>query len=140
MIWAEIATLVGCEVVRQKIAQVGHYLMRNDMYIFLNRPDPWKNEVKIKVENVITLIPDAFYKHNQMYHFLEVDHLQRMHKNASKIDKYRMLKESGVFQKQYGYFPMLTWVTTTEHRRKQLQGWCEGLSLQSKVYLWDEIK
>ncbi len=128
---------IGCETVRKKTAQVNHYLMRNDMYIHL-KPEDWKNEVKISVPNIVTVIPDAYYRYEMRRHFLEVDHLQSMLKNRKKIERYKKLKATGAMQEKLRYFPRLIWVTTTEHRRKQLIEWCEGLDCQ--VYLWDEIR
>jgi hypothetical protein len=65
---------VGAEVVRQKTNQVNHFLMRNDFYIRF-RPEDWKNEMKMSVKDVVTVIPDAYFRHEMRRHFLEVDHL-----------------------------------------------------------------
>lgn len=127
---------IGCETVRQKITQVKHYLMRNDYYIYL-KPREWRNEIKFSIPDVVTVIPDAYFTHNHTLHFLEIDHIQKMIKNQDKIERYKKIKELGVFQKQYKQFPKLVWVTLTENRRKQLNKWCEGL--ESKVFLWHEI-
>lgn len=129
---------VGAEVVRQKTTQAAHYLMRNDTFIFYSGNEDWKNEVKFSVEGVVTVIPDAYFRFNQRRHFLEVDHLQHMNKNREKIDKYRKLSETGVFQQKLKYFPRLVWVTLTESRKRQLLEWCGGLDVI--VYVWDEIK
>lgn len=129
---------VGCEVVRQKSNQVGHYIMRNDVFIHYAGNEDWKNEVKFSVQNVVSVIPDAYFRYNQRRHFLEVDHLQHMNKNREKVDRYKMLFETGVFQQKLKYFPRLVWVTLTETRRRQLVEWCNGLDVA--VHLWDEIK
>ncbi|MCI3925161.1 replication-relaxation family protein [Paenibacillus sp. TRM 82003] len=129
---------VGAEKVRQKIGQVGHYLMRNDMYIHLGSPREWKNEVRYRVEDVLTIVADAVYQVNGRRHFLEVDHLQHMVKNEEKIEKYRLLRSLGVLQERLRYFPRLVWVTLTEARRRQLAEWCEGLDVM--IHLWDEIR
>lgn len=128
---------VGCDIARQKITQVNHYLMRNDYYIYL-KPREWRNEVKFSVPDTVTVIPDAYITHNHTLYFLEIDHIQKMIKNQDKIERYKKIKELGVFQKQYKQFPKLIWVTLTENRRKQLNKWCEGL--ETKVFLWHEIK
>ncbi|WP_309121513.1 replication-relaxation family protein [Paenibacillus sp.] len=129
---------VGAEKARQKIAQVGHYLMRNDFYIRIGAPESWRNEVRYKVEGVLTIVADAVYQVNGRRHFLEVDHLQTMAQNEAKIEKYRLLRSLGVLQERLKYFPRLVWVTLTEGRRKQLAGWCEGLDVT--IHLWDEIR
>jgi hypothetical protein len=128
---------VGAEVVRQKTNQVNHFLMRNDFYIrFL--PEDWKNEMKMSVKDVVTVIPDAYFRYEMRRHFLEVDHLQHMHKNREKIEKYRKLKETGAFQEKLKYFPRLVWVTMAESRKKQLLEWSVGL--EAIVYTWEEIR
>lgn len=128
---------VGSNVVRTKSSQVNHYLMRNDVYIHY-KPEDWKNEVTVKVEGIVTIIPDAYFRHNLRRHFLEVDHLQHMIKNKEKIEKYKKLKATKTFQNNLKYFPPLVWVTLTEGRKKQLQEWCDGL--ETIVHVWDEIK
>lgn len=130
---------VGSHVARHKTNQVGHYLMRNDMYIHY-RPTEWKNEMKVTVqgEGMVSIITDAYFEYKQRLHFLEVDHLQHMQKNYEKVEKYRKIKDTGVYQDRYKYFPRLVWVTLTENRKEQLVKWCEGLD--TKVFTWDEIK
>lgn len=128
---------VGCTVIRQSKAQANHFLMRNDAYIHYKNDD-WKNEVKFSVDGVVSLIPDAYFRHELRRYFLEVDHLQHMSKNREKIDKYKKLYGTGVFQQKMKYFPRLVWVTLTDSRKKQLLEWCDGLDCI--VYTWDEIK
>lgn len=129
---------VGCEIVRQKTAQANHFLMRNDVFIHYAGNEDWKNEMKFTVEGVVTVIPDAYFRYNQRRHFLEVDHLQHMVKNREKVERYKKLFETGVFQQKLKYFPRLVWVTMTEGRRRQLAEWCNGLDVV--VHLWDDIK
>jgi hypothetical protein len=128
---------VGSDVVRQKLSQVNHYLMRNDYYIRF-KPDDWKNEMKLSVKDVVTVIPDSYFLIQMRRHFLEVDHLQHMVKNRDKIEKYKKLKSTSAVQDKLKYFPKLVWVTMTDGRKKQLLEWCEGL--ETTVYTWDEIK
>lgn len=128
----------GAEVARTKTTQANHYLMRADAFIHYAGNSEWKNEPKYTIPDIVTVIPDARFIHNQRLHFLEVDHLQHMNKNKEKIDKYLKLRETGAVQKKYGYFPRLVWVTVTETRKKQLAAWCEGL--ETTIHLWDDIK
>jgi hypothetical protein len=129
---------VGCDVVRQKTIQAGHYLMRNDAFIHYAGHEDWKNEMKFSVPDVVTVIPDAYFRYQQRRHFLEVDHLQHMTKNRDKIERYRNLNDTGTLQKRIGYFPCLVWVTLTENRRQQLAELCRGMDVA--IHLWDEIK
>lgn len=126
---------VDCEKIRKKGGHVQHIVMRNQFWLHCGSPKDWRNEVKI-TDNQTTVIADSVFTRNGFYHFLEVDHLQTMKENRSKIERYKKLTESLV--KQFGYYPTLIWVTTTEHRKKQLEGLCEGL--KTKVYTINDIK
>lgn len=128
----------GAEVVRTRTAQVGHYLMRADAYIYYKDNEDWKNEMRMGVKDVVVFVTDAYFRHNSRRHFLEVDHLQHMSKNMDKIAKCKKFKDTGVMQEKIKYFPKLVWVTLTENRRKQLIEACQGLDVV--VHLWDEIK
>jgi hypothetical protein len=129
---------IGCTKVRKKTLEARHYLMRNDLYIHFNQPAYWKNEMKIGVKDVVTIITDALFKLNNRYHFVEVDHTQKMSNNEAKVQRYKQLKNTGVFQEQYGHFPQLVWTTTTDYRRKRLEGLCEGLD--AKVFTVEDFK
>jgi len=111
--------------------------MRNDAYLFFKASD-WKNEMKFTIPGTVQVIPDAYFLLNMRRHFLEIDHLQSMAKNKEKLEKYRKLKVSNLLQERLRYFPPLIWVTMTETRKKHLESWSEGL--ESKIYLWHEIK
>ncbi|MCM3651353.1 replication-relaxation family protein [Metabacillus litoralis] len=124
---------VGATKIRTKTATVDHFLMRNDLYIFLGKPFTWKNEIKIKIpQTKISIIVDAMFKiDNKHDYFIEVDHKQSMKNNESKINRYKQLFE-------YNPNFMLIWVTTTHYRKIKLEALCEDLNVQ--VYLWDDIK
>jgi len=121
--------------VRKRTTTVNHYLMRNDLYIYLNCPVTWKNEIRIisKGNEKITAVCDAMFQTDH-YCLVEVDHTQTMKKNRTKIKKYRRLIERNVFKGM----PTLYWVTITEHRKKVLEELCEGLNC--KVFLHHDLK
>lgn len=128
---------IGATVARAKLSTVGHYLMRNDLYI-KKRPEIFKPEQRIKVGE-LTIVTDAIMQSKgSLSCMVEIDHTQRMVHNKTKIDKYRKLKETGAFQKQHGYFPRLIWVTCSDTRVVALKELCEGLD--TIVYLWNDIK
>jgi hypothetical protein len=108
--------------------------MRNEFWLFYKCPRDWKNEVKISNGNH-SVVADAVFTRNGFYHFLEVDNVQSMKENRTKITRYKILSESLV--KQYGYHPTLVWLTTTEHRRKQLEK--ESNGLKTKIYTLSDI-
>lgn len=125
---------VECQKIRKKGNHVRHIIMRNEFWLFYKCPRDWKNEVKISNGNH-SVVADAVFTRNGFYHFLEVDNLQSMKENRAKITRYKNLSESLV--KQYGYHPTLVWLTTTEHRRKQLEK--ESNGLKTKVYTLSDI-
>lgn len=125
---------VECQKIRKKGNHVRHIIMRNEFWLFYKCPRDWKNEVKISNGNH-SVVADAVFTRNGFYHFLEVDNVQSMKENRTKITRYKILSESLV--KQYGYHPTLIWLTTTEHRRKQLEK--ESNGLKAKVYTLSDI-
>jgi hypothetical protein len=126
---AEGRERVGATKVLKKTQQITHHLMRNSLFIAKGCPATWKNEVKFSVEKEVTVIADAAFIFNGAYNIIEIDNAQKMSANREKINKYKRLIELQAFEKP----PKLTWVTTTEHRKKQLLALCEGL--QVTVYL-----
>lgn len=116
---------VGATKVLKKTQQITHHLMRNSLFIAKGCPATWKNEVKFSVEKEVTVIADAAFIMMSVYHIIEVDNEQKMSVNRIKIEKYRRLIDLNVFEKP----PKLIWITTTEHRKKQLLALCEGLKV-----------
>lgn len=127
---------VDCDKIRKKGNHVQHTILRNQFWLFYKCPRDWQNEMKAIIDEKTAIVVDAMFTRNGFQHFLEVDNLQTMKENREKIKRYRVLMNSLV--KQYGYFPTLVWVTTTEQRRKQLEKACEELKV--KIYTIDDIK
>jgi len=121
---------VNCNNVRSKTTTANHYLMRNDLYIHYNQPTTWKNEMRLisgEDKNKITVVADARFIHNDKYHIVEIDNLQKMNKNRLKIDKYRRLIERNSFKGM----PVLIWVTASEYRKRKLLELCDGLDVKA---------
>lgn len=127
---------VDCDKIRKKGNHVQHTIMRNQFWLFYKCPYDWKSEIKIS-DGKTTVIVDAMFTRNGFQHFLEVDNLQTMKENREKIKRYNVLMDSLV--KQFGYYPTLVWLTTTELRRKQLEEACKDFSVY-KVYTISDIK
>lgn len=127
---------VGCNKVRKKSGNVDHTVMRNDMWLFQGCPIDWKNEVKIETKKSYIVV-DAMFSNGGISHFLEVDHMQSMQENRSKIERYKELMPNVALQ--LGHYPVLVWMTTTELRRKQLSEACSGLP-NVKIYTQNDIK
>lgn len=128
---------VNSKKVRRKNSFVNHVLLRNDFYIFVGYPTEWKNEMRVRDEKN-AVICDAWFKKDGKYQFLEVDRMQKMKENKSKIKQYKGLFENEGLVNHFGYFPKINWVTTTELRRKQLKELCDGLPCE--VYTINDIK
>ncbi|MFC0188252.1 replication-relaxation family protein [Fictibacillus aquaticus] len=128
--------MIGYEKVRKKTPQALHFIMRNQFYIFAGKPADWKNEMKIGG----SVICDALFRQGGKWHFLEVDNQNTMTDNKKKIEKYRKLFESRMFQKNkdFGYFPALLWVTGNDYRQKKLTEYCSGMP--GNVFVYDDIK
>ncbi|GAB0170570.1 replication-relaxation family protein [Lysinibacillus sp. CTST325] len=127
---------VGCNKVRKKGSHVEHTVMRNDMWLYQGCPSDWKNEMKI--DNKKThVIADAMFNKNGCSYFLEVDHLQTMQENRSKVLRYKELMPNIALQ--LGHYPVLLWMTTTELRKKQIAEACFDLP-NFKIYTINDIK
>jgi hypothetical protein len=119
---------IGSTTIRTKTPLIHHILMRNDLYLYFGCPSEWSNEVSVSV-GTLKIKPDVLFKKSQ-YYFVEIDYTQKMIANKRKIEKYRELKKTGAFQERYKHFPTLVWLTTTEHRKKQLRAFCDGLKVE----------
>lgn len=132
---------IGSTDIRAKTPQYRHFLMRNDLYIYLNKPNVWEPEYNIDIDG-IKVIPDVMFTGpvagEERYFFGEIDNEQIISTNLNKIRKYKQLKDTKVYQKELGYFPTLVWVVRTERRKKDLLKYGEGLKQQ--IYLWGEIR
>lgn len=122
---------------RKKNKFVNHVLMRNDFYIFSGFPHDWKNEMKYSDDDY-TIICDSIFKKDGKYQFLEVDSLQKMKTNRTKIANYKGLFANRTIHEHFGYFPKLVWLTESDFRKKQLIELCKGLPYA--VYTINDIK
>ncbi|HZG16987.1 MAG TPA: replication-relaxation family protein [Candidatus Bathyarchaeia archaeon] len=130
--------MIGSTKRVRRTLQVIHTLMRNDFFFYMNCPAYWKNEMKVSVGEKIKVVPDAVFRSNQRYQFLEIDNTQTMADNKLKIDRYKEMFQTGMFQKQFGYFPTLHIVTVNQSRVRRFKEMCDGLP--SNVYLIDNIR
>ena len=130
---------VNCEKIRKKGGHVYHTVMRNDMWLFFDMPKKWKNEIKVSDGSVSVVVDSMFTDNWDRRHFLEVDNMQTMKENRNKIKRYKELFRNGSIEEKLGHFPTIVWLTTTEHRRKQLKEECEGLPVVM-VFTTNDIK
>lgn len=111
--------------------EIQHTLMRNDMYIKLNMPQDWQKEVPLRKNGEILVIPDAMFKKNNEYHFVEIDNAQNMKTNYEKIKKYKEI--SKMIFNQYKHHPTLIFYTTSESRKKKLAARCNAARIKYKI-------
>lgn len=128
---------VGCSKIRKKSGHVQHSIIRNEFYFYSNYPADWQNEIKVS-DGQTSIIVDAMFSKNNLLNFLEVDRLQTMKENASKVRRLEELYKNGALEKKLFYFPRIIWLTTTELRRKKLIELSKGLP-KVKVFTYDEI-
>lgn len=121
---------IKCEVIRKKTPNIQHFLLRNQLWIYLKCPSSWQNEIKVNVGDT-SIICDAKYNMNGVPVFVEVDISQPMNVNKRKIDKYKRMKE--LTNEPFH----LAWVTEIGSRRPKLIELCEGLS--GRVFTFNEI-
>lgn len=129
--------LIGSDKRFKDNNQAMHKIMRNDAFIYL-QPEKWSIEQEFKYKDIFVR-PDAYIYKNG-YQFMEVDNTQRWHINVKKMRNYKRLKDTGVFQKQVNYFPVIIWVIKYESRKDKLKVLANELGLSIKVYMHDEIK
>jgi len=124
--------------------QIDHHLLRNDMYIYFECPKDWENELPIifKYQSGLsykeaTIVPDATFSLNDVFHFLEVDRTQSMTENKKKISQYQLL--SPAIEQQFKTKPVLVFYTTTDHRKKILEASCEKVGLKHMILTKEDL-
>lgn len=117
---------------RLKKSQITHTLMRNDLYIQLGMPSSWKKEIPIRKNEEIIIIPDAMFKKNNKFYFVEIDNKQSMRTNNDKIKKYKVLSE--LIYNQFQHYPTLIWYTLSDIRKKRLRETCEKEGIKNIIY------
>jgi hypothetical protein len=137
--------VVGYEDEIKWSQNVGHSIMRNDLYLYLGMPKDWRIEepVSFQYVNGLTLkemriIPDATYTEGGVHHFVEVDHTQSMIENKRKIESYSYLVPS--IKQQYNHTPMLIFYTLTELRREKLNTLCKEAGVSCRVYTKEDLR
>lgn len=130
--------IVGCEKIRKKGGHIIHTVMRNEFWLYSGCPSEWKNEIKVS-DGEKYIVVDSMFNNGFQHHFLEVDHMQPMQENKSKIQRYLEFYRGGLITEKLGHFPVLVWLTTSELRKNKLKDLCKELPVV-KVYTMDEIK
>ena len=108
------------------------------MYIHY-KPYKWVLEAKIKTD-ILDMVADARFESGGNHYYLECDNAQLMKENEKKIERYRQLRKSGIYQQTYKTmtFPTIVWVTRSPVRAKKLRTLMNGM--KSEIFLWEELK
>jgi hypothetical protein len=132
--------MVGSTKKVTRTAQVRHILMRNELYLYYGCPKAWNVEKEVLINGKAYIKPDVIFMIDDRLYFAEIDHTQTMSNNKRKIEKYAELKELGAFQRQYGYFPLLIWLTTNDTKRQLLQKACDDKGIETFILTLDEVR
>ncbi|MHA6481293.1 replication-relaxation family protein [Paenibacillus sp. strain BS8-2] len=127
---------IGSSTARRRTLHTLHTLLRNEVYIRF-RPEYWRVEFPIKWGEE-TVIPDAIFRRDGQFVFLEIDNTQTMAQNERKGSQYRALRETQIFQRKHGYFPTIMFVTGSEYRQKQLRALFDGMAIE--VVMFRELR
>ncbi|KAA0547593.1 hypothetical protein FZW96_12155 [Bacillus sp. BGMRC 2118] len=135
--------MIGSSKEMKRNQQTEHYLMHNDIYIYLGCPSDWKVESPTSFKaNVnlgggvisskeITLIPDGKCTITGLRHYIEVDNARVMKENQKKIESYSLLKRVSDFK--------LIFYTSSDIRRKKLVEWCNVKNINYEVLTKSDI-
>lgn len=110
---------------------IRHTIMRNDLYIKLGMPSTWQIEVPVRWDEHY-IVPDAMFKRNGMYYFVEIDNQQVMRLNYEKINVYKNLFKN--LFRQHGGHPTLIWYVSTDVRRRKISEACSKAEIKYKIY------
>jgi hypothetical protein len=121
---------VGSEIIRKKTIQTKHFLLRNQYFIFQGCPNDWRVEIKVSDGGKNVVISDVVFNKGGKFNFVEIDCTQSMSENVKKINKYKKIYDSKTYQKQFGYFPTLHWLTESPYRKEKIMTFCNGLPYQ----------
>lgn len=106
----------------------------NDLYMHLDCPTSWKNNVFIrhipedpKLQETVVVLDAYFVTESGKQYAVEMDKdtSPNMSRNKETIEKYRFLIEAGAFQGT----PVLIWLTATPYRKLLLLELCKGLDV-----------
>lgn len=123
---------IGSTIIRKKTPNIDHFLLRNQLWIHLNRPADWENEIKVQVADVSIVCDAKFTAPGNIPTFVEIDIHQPMANNQKKIEKYKRIKE--LTDQKF----RVIYATATETRKPKLNVLLMGLA--GRVYTSNEIQ
>ena len=150
--------MIGSEKEIKRNQNLEHVLLRNDVYIYLNKPIDWQIESVIETEitdkrkkldiivngkqainsNGISIatktkvVADAKYTRNGYTHLVEIDNTRHMPDNLKKIKAYtECFKHLDT--------PKIEIFTTSLTRKRKFETWLKEYKLRGEVFTYDEI-
>lgn len=143
----EVAIYNGLESVKtyQRSDKSAHQVMISDIYVALRQSDIGKLRRFTLSQRVIDrLYTDAFIQYrigdaNKLL-FLEADRAtERINVIIDKLDAYKEAKEGGEWQRKFGIFPEIAFVTTSDTRKRSLLRLKERYDLRMRVLTLEEV-
>ncbi len=143
-------SLIGSYRDIKKSSNIEHTLLRNDAFLYLNRPIDWQIESVLEYEaeqptahgivfkglSVATkskMVADAVYKRNGYTHIVEIDNVRDMKDNLKKLQSY-------VDCFKYIDTPRLEIFTTTIDRKRKFEKWLLDYKLRGEVITFNSIR
>ena len=142
--------MIGSNKEVKRNQNLEHTLLRNDVYIYLNKPITWQTEAEISysvpqqhkqlgiiVKGVSSVtktrvIADAKYTRNGYTHLVEIDNSRHMPDNLKKIKAYaECFKHLDT--------PRLEIFTTSLTRKRKFETWLKEYTLRGEVFTYEEI-
>ena len=142
-------SLIGSDKEVKQGGHLEHTLLRNEAYIFLNKPYDWEmekvleysiqqpNKIEIvmkgvSVANKSRLVADALYTRNGYTHLVEIDNKADMKDNHKKIKSYvECFKSLNT--------PKLEIFTLTENRKRTFEKWLSDYKLRGEIWTYSEL-
>jgi hypothetical protein len=132
------AERVGGTQVKKSI-QVDHSLLRNEVWLMLNKPD-WQIESPVNFvddkQKEYKIIPDALMVTDTLYCF-EIDRKQSMIRNKKKLELYGIL--NNLYQAQYQKKIVVKYFTTLQSRKALIEQLAGEYNVVCEVYVINDI-
>jgi len=129
----------------QKSNQTLHHVLVTEAYVQLRRADGGKVRRFAIHAKVGEIEADSFVEYQMgktiKLLFLEVDRAtETLHAIKEKLDHYKAVYDAGGYQKKFGVFPTVCFITTTDARQRSLWRVLNTYPYRSKVVTEKELR
>lgn len=147
--------LIGSKKEVKKNMLIEHTLLCNEVFLYFRCPVDWKTEYILETKesaassfgiqfkglsllNKKKVVSDASFNRNGYLHLVEIDNTRGMADNKKKIETYAEIFPN--IKNSKNMFPALYLFTTTEDRKRKLEGWMKQQKIRGEVKTFKEIK